>query len=89
MQAFYWTSYGNTDVYLAETSPQLMSIYEDIKSNLDGWVEDTEIEKFDKFILDNNKSEKSIRMIISAILDEVKDSHHEPFESLGFVEIKG
>lgn len=94
MKIFIWKSYGEIDVYAAETVEQLTSILDTVISCLDGWDLDDHITKVREFIARNDKPDNprgpaDYRKAINYLLDKACIGSHETFEhGTGFDQLK-
>jgi hypothetical protein len=71
MKVFVWKGHGDYDVYAADTSQQLVKLFDDIVISLDSWGIDTDLEKSKLYVHGNINSPSHIRQAINYLVNDV------------------
>lgn len=86
MRVLVWQSFGNTNVYAAETPLQFMKIYESLKAEVVGWdLDDVVGELYEQMGTSTSGQEASIHFA-SFVQRYCRD--HESFEAFEFVGVE-
>lgn len=80
MDIFIWASYGDVEVYAAESVADLTSILDNIISVVTDWGVDEDIKTVDTFVQKDPHNPARLRKAINHLLNIINIGSHESFE---------